>query len=121
MFAGSGGGFEGDSVAEGCEFTDVVAFLGAGAEAAGVVVGAGVGIDRIDAAQHLVQQEPVVVIEVPGEGLLLHGIFVRIPDLAISARTLGVALTGDQGSHHRPTRDSEMSEATKPSKIVPAG
>ena len=51
----------------------MVAFLGAGAEAAGVVVGAGVGIDRIDAAQHLVQQEPVVVIEVPGEGLLQHG------------------------------------------------
>ena len=36
----SGSGFEGDSVAEGLELSDVVAFLGLGVDVSGEVVGA---------------------------------------------------------------------------------
>src|SRR5688572_5985573 len=41
--AGSGGGFEGDPVAEGFELADVVAFPGIGVDVSGEVVGAEVG------------------------------------------------------------------------------
>ena len=44
MARSSGGGFDGDVVAESFELSDVVAFLGVGVDVAGVVVAAEVSV-----------------------------------------------------------------------------
>ena len=66
-----------------------------------------VGAGLVDAAKHLGQQEPVMVAEVAGEGLL------QLAELGAQAaagqlrQRLGVPLARDQGGQHRPARDPE--------------
>ena len=53
------------------------------------IEGDDVGVDGVDAVQHPVEQEGVMVVEAAGERLLEHRQFLRTAARAISARTFG--------------------------------
>jgi hypothetical protein len=71
------------------------------------VEGGDVGVDTVDPVQHLGQQEPVVVVEVPVERLLEPVDFGTHPRPRHLCQHFRVAFTGDQRGHHRPPRHPE--------------
>ena len=66
-----------------------------------------VSVQPIDPAQHPGQQEPVMVGENPGEGLLQDAALGPHPAACQLGQHLGVALARDQRGQHRPARDPE--------------
>ena len=71
-----------------------------------------VGIQSVDPAQHLSQQEPVVVIEVPGERLPQCGNLASHPCPAISASTAGSRSPAISAAIISRPETPNMSEAT---------
>ena len=66
-----------------------------------------VGAGLVDPGQHGVQQESVVVGEVPDERLLQHADLGAHPGPGQLSKHLRVALAGDQRGQHLPARDPE--------------
>lgn len=71
------------------------------------VDGGDVGVDGVDAAEHLGEQECVVVGEVAGERLLQFGEFGAQTAAGVLGQYLGVALAGDQRGEHVPSGGAE--------------
>jgi hypothetical protein len=72
----------------------------------GVEVGE-VGVQRVGPAQHLGEQEGVLVGEEPGERLRQRAEFGARPGTGQLREDLGVALSGDQRGQHGPPGDPE--------------
>ena len=72
-----------------------------------VVEGGDVGVNAVDAVQHPGQQEAVVGVEVAVERLLEPADLGPHPGARQLRQHRGVALPGDQRSHHRPPGDPE--------------
>ncbi len=66
-----------------------------------------VGVERVDPGQHLAQQERVVVGEPAEERLLQVADLGTHPGPGHLRQHRRVTFAGDQGGHHRPTRDPE--------------
>jgi hypothetical protein len=66
-----------------------------------------VGVEGVDPGEHLGQQEPVVVGEVPGERLLQPVDLGAHPAAGQLCEHLRVVLAGDQRGHHLPPRHPE--------------